>query len=316
MPNPYHRLTGRRRTLLGYSQLWLGDDHILLVQSTRFAEDYRRFALTDIQAISVTDLPSRLFQQVAMAAAALAWTLSALAVNFILAKFFLAFTGSLALAYAVIDLARGDRCRCYLHTAVSKELLATVSRSRTAQVFLARVRPAIEAAQGRVTTEELAAVGIGVQAPVSDQPPELVAPRGYTLEILFTLFLVDAALIGLSVSFPNSEIAGALLTTVFAEVVLGIVALIRRTGRDRRNIAYAVIVVALFCVVADGAGLVGAVVNWFSQIVEAARQGARIPPGFVLAPRPASAYFAIGWRIAAGIVGLTSAVLERRTGRA
>src|SRR6266849_5352271 len=96
----YQRLTGRKRTLLGYSQLWLGPDHLLLVKSTRFAEEYQRFALADIQAITLTEMHGLL----------------------------------------------GTRCRCYLHTAVSRELLRPVSRVRIARRFLARLRPAIEAA--------------------------------------------------------------------------------------------------------------------------------------------------------------------------
>ena len=55
----YQRLTGRKRTLFGFSQLWLAPDHILLVRSTRFTENYQRFSLADIQAIVVTELPDR-----------------------------------------------------------------------------------------------------------------------------------------------------------------------------------------------------------------------------------------------------------------
>jgi hypothetical protein len=55
----YRRLTGRARTLSGYSQLWIAPDHLLLLRSTRFTEFYQRFALADIQAVVVTELPAR-----------------------------------------------------------------------------------------------------------------------------------------------------------------------------------------------------------------------------------------------------------------
>jgi hypothetical protein len=105
MQSIYRRLTGRKRTLFGYSQLWLAPDHILLVKSTRFAENYQRFALADIQAITVTETPL-------------------------------------------------GGCRCYLHTAVSRELLAPVSNVHFARDFVALIRPAIEAAQGSLPAPE------------------------------------------------------------------------------------------------------------------------------------------------------------------
>jgi hypothetical protein len=105
MPSIYHRLTGRKRTLLGYSQLWLAPDHILLVKSTRFAESYQRFALADIQAVTVTETPL-------------------------------------------------GRCRCHLHTAVSRQWLAPVSNARRVRDFLAAIGPAIAAAQGSLPAPE------------------------------------------------------------------------------------------------------------------------------------------------------------------
>ena len=53
--SPYRKATRRHRTLLGYSQLWFGDGHLLLVKSTRFSEEYQRFAFSSIQAFVVTE---------------------------------------------------------------------------------------------------------------------------------------------------------------------------------------------------------------------------------------------------------------------
>src|SRR5271169_2263204 len=101
----YSRLTGRRRTLSGYTQLWLAGNHILLVKSTRFVEEYRRFALADIQAIVITGLAQRTSMQVAGALAAVAWIFGMLAVNSIFAKGFFAVTGALAVAMVIADIA-------------------------------------------------------------------------------------------------------------------------------------------------------------------------------------------------------------------
>src|SRR5579864_1980116 len=146
----YRKLTGRARRLEGYSQLWLAPDHLLLLRSTRFREHYWRFALADIQAIVITDLPSRLPLQTVLAAVSAGWMLIALAVSFWLFKGFFLATGGIAMASVILDIARGPGCRCYLHTAVSRELLTPVNRMRTARAVLAQLRPAIEAVQGSI----------------------------------------------------------------------------------------------------------------------------------------------------------------------
>ena len=71
----YRRLTSRARSLTGYSQLWIADDHLLQLRSTRFYEQYQRFAFADIQAVIVTELPARTPLQAAFVTAALLWLL-------------------------------------------------------------------------------------------------------------------------------------------------------------------------------------------------------------------------------------------------
>src|ERR1700693_2416117 len=89
----YRRLTGRKRTFIGYSQLWLGPNHILLLKSTRFTEEYQRFAFYDIQALVVPAWPDRTVSQVAAAGAAILWSLGMLAVSSMFSKGFFAVTG-------------------------------------------------------------------------------------------------------------------------------------------------------------------------------------------------------------------------------
>src|SRR5579862_3831897 len=113
----YRRLTRRRRTLLGFSQLWLAPDHLLLVTSSRFSETYQRFAFSDIQAIVVTESPDRTVPQIAAAALAILWTLAALTPASIFARGFFLATGAIAFAAVLVDLLRGPRCRCHLQTA-------------------------------------------------------------------------------------------------------------------------------------------------------------------------------------------------------
>jgi len=55
----YRKLTPKKRNLGGFSQAWLGPDHLLLIKSSRIAENYQRFSFADIQAIVIQDRPDR-----------------------------------------------------------------------------------------------------------------------------------------------------------------------------------------------------------------------------------------------------------------
>lgn len=306
----YRRLTGRKRSPFGYSQLWLAADHVLLVKSSRFAEQYKRFALADIQAIVITALPDRTVLQTGEAAAAILWTLLLLTVSLTFAKLFFAVTGAIGLAVVLVDVARGPRCRCHLHTAVSRELLAPVSRERAARKFLDTIQPPIEAVQGRIAPDTIAEV-LPAATAILDQPPEVPQAPGYLPEVLFGLFLLNAVVLLVDSRFPQTEAASVLPTTMFGEAFLLIVALARRGSRDPRRVIYALMVVAIAFVGWDATSVVRGVGGWFTAVVEAGKRGlppVRIP---VNAFPHANVMFAAGWRMAIGVVGLIAAWMER-----
>ncbi len=309
----YQRLTGRRRGIAGFSQLWLAPDHILLVRNSRFTEQYRRFALADIQAIVVTKLGDRTPWQIVALLAAILWTLALFAVELTLGKFFFGVTGAIAIAICIIDIARGPRCRCHLYTAVSRELLSPVSRVRGARRFLDHIRPAIEGAQGTLAAEKIATLTASGGPPV-ETPPEVPAPPGYLPEVLFALFLLNAACVLAASRFPWAQLSNVLLTTFSAEFVILVVALIRRPGRDPRRFIYALMVVAILFMGWDAIALGRSFVGYMGSVFEEARRGKAAPPTVAnwIAFQHAPALFAASWRSAAGIIGLAAAWLERR----
>ena len=308
----YQRLTGRKRALVGYSQLWLAPDHLLLVRSTRFTEKYQRFSLADIQAIVITGLPTKMPFQVISFAALIIGIAAYLTSTLFFAKVIIGLGTILTAAAIVVNFSLGPRCRCHLQTAVSREVLPPVDRLRSARRFLARIRPAIEAVQGTLTPE--LAAGFGAATPAAEKPPEIVDSPGYLPEVLFSLFLVDAAIIAASVRFPKTQLASILFTTLFGELVLLIVALLRRAGRDPRRAVYAIMVPAIFMIVWDGYHIGGTFVGWLNGIAESARRGDAVPPSFEnWNPfTQSSAMFAATWRIVAGVAGLAAAWTERR----
>ena len=311
----YRRLTSRARSLTGYTQLWIADDHLLQLRSTHFHEHYQRFAFADIQAVMVTELPARTPLQAALAAAALLWLLCFLLVTSAFAKYFFIITGGIALAAALVDIILGPRCRCYLHTAVSRELLTPIKRMNTARIVLEKLQPAIEAVQGAIPSEQLAGFDDRTSAHaggMSGTPPEIVSAPGYLPEITFALFLVNAAAIFLDLYIRNEQLTGLLLTTLFGELLLVVVSLVRRGTRDPRRYLYVVLVVSLLGIGWDAFYFIQTITGWFSGIVDAASHGVPTrPPQLLSLFERNHGLLSSAWRVVAGSIGLAAAYFER-----
>jgi hypothetical protein len=318
----YRRLTGRARTLGGYSQLWIAPDHILLLRSTRFREHYQRFSLADIQALAITELPARTPLQVALGATALLWMLAFTLVTSRFGKGFFLLTGALALAFVIEDIARGPRCRCFLHTAVSREPLTPVSRMRTARKFLAQILPAIEAVQGAIASEQVEALddrsssqsSYAMGGAALEQPPGIAQQPGYLPEAVFGIFLINGTLILMSVLLHSPQVMGALLTTLFAEALVLLVALFRRGSRDPRRYIYVLMIAALVGIGWDAFLFAQSFGHWIMATAEAGQRGQPaplVPLANWTAFERRHGIFAASWRFAAGAIGLATAYFER-----
>jgi hypothetical protein len=307
--SPYTKLTPRRRTFGGYTQLWFASDHLLLLSNTRLSEQYKRFAFADIQAIVVTRLPSQLLLQVVMILAALAWMGLWFAVDSKFARWAIEISGGLALLWPIVDIARGPRCRCFLRTRVSGELLAPVNRMKTADQFLALLRPVIESAQGALPAEAL----VSIETP-AEAPPQIASAPGYLPEFLFGTFLLNALLLWAASRFPETpELPGILLTTLFAESMLIVVALFRRKGSDPRVVIYVIVALALVGVGFDIVTFGGEIVRWYMTTLEKAKNGDKtITPLSFLPKGGMRLTVAYVWRAVAGVVGMAAAFYERR----
>jgi hypothetical protein len=154
----YRKLPGRRRGFIKGSSVWIGDDHLLLVKSTRFREEYKRFHLRDIQAVAVARAPRFHISTRALLIGVLwviAYRTAELTMPFPkrlgvegppLGSYFL--MGLALLAGAWIYISASQSCRCRIYTAVSADDLPSVYRMWTARKFLAKIEPKIAEAQG------------------------------------------------------------------------------------------------------------------------------------------------------------------------
>jgi len=163
----YKRLTRERTprqfTIATVSRvsLWLGGDHLLLVERSGFTETYKRFYFRDIQAITIQKTSRRSVWN-GVLAVPLAICLFGLVVSLTSPRNTTGMVVSsilvtLTLIPFLLNNLRGPACACQLRTAVQTEDLGSLSRVRQTQKVLEKIRPLIVAAQGSLSPEEVAA---------------------------------------------------------------------------------------------------------------------------------------------------------------
>jgi len=159
---PLHlKLPGGGVTWSGRGSLWLGEDHLLEVNSLLIVERYRRFFFHETKAFMVQRSKARFIWAMvqtgvggifAIVAALIAWPGASTAGDdwhvlfYVMAGIF----GALALVCFVllaINLALGPSCRCYVLTSTGWHALSAPARLGPAEQVQARVFPIIEAAQ-------------------------------------------------------------------------------------------------------------------------------------------------------------------------
>ncbi len=150
----------------GCSSLWLGPRDLLYVRGggfvLPFTEEYLRFELARIQAVSYYPTRTGLVLTLCFGAVALlfggigagalvnAWRMGfsgdAVVVTMIFGGPCL-LLGLLALGLLIYNLARGPTCVCKIQTAARQESLRPVRRVKTARRVLAELQPALAAAR-------------------------------------------------------------------------------------------------------------------------------------------------------------------------
>ena len=158
----YRRLTRTRPrsgfsvAIVGRSSLWLGKDHLLLVDTTGFTESYKRFYFRDIQAISFYRTNRWNIWSGVLGGMAGLCLLGGLATGDRVGLITFGIIAGIFTVALIVNLLFGPSCRCYLRTAVQSEELSSVSRVGKARKVLDQIRPLIVAAQGQLAPEEIA----------------------------------------------------------------------------------------------------------------------------------------------------------------
>ncbi len=164
----YRRLTRPRIRRGGFfsvsssrSSLWLGQDHLLGIDSSGFTEEYKRFYFRDIQAITLAWSKRRLIWNWVLAvptAVCLAlWVVDLISDPSMTTGGIITgvvFTALFAVPLLANNLL-GPTCNCQIRTAVQTEDVSSLSRLRGARRVLERIRPLIAEAQGELVPEEI-----------------------------------------------------------------------------------------------------------------------------------------------------------------
>jgi hypothetical protein len=161
------------------SALWLGDDHLLLVETSGFTENYKRFYFRDIQTITVQEtrrghvwniiLGGVLFLIILVTILAIPKSMPAhWSGGEIGGGVFLAILVAIFTTLFLASLLAGPTCKTLLQTAVQIEELASLCRVRQTRKIMDKIRPLMVAAQGQITGEE---VSVRMQETMRAQSP-------------------------------------------------------------------------------------------------------------------------------------------------
>ena len=228
MKPAYRKLPGTRRGVIRSSSAWMAADHILLVKSLGFREEYKRFHLRDVQAIAIAKAPRfHLSTRAMLVGAALVFALAGLPEY----RPYL-WTLLVLLAAAWVFISAFSSCRCRIYTAVSSDELPSVYRSWTARKFLAAVESKVAEVQGVLEGDWADAAesrDIGpapvAEPPVTGQttaPAEGRAPSRTTVSYLFVSVLFASGLFSLLTLDTGQSMRWAMFAFMFAKVGLAV----------------------------------------------------------------------------------------------
>ena len=252
-PVQYARLPGSGTSRKGASfiavsrnscRLWLGDDHLLQVESVGgYSESYRRFYFRDIQAVYLHKTKSWFAVNLILGVLTALFLLWALSVKDTGGQIALGIiTGTLGI-FLLVNVLRGSTCSCRLKTAVHLEELPSLRRRRNAEKVLARLKPLIEAAQGSTAAETVAPQYAALLADAHAQPatpgqfsrladPALTAYRSRAHQILFIALLADAVASTLNILLPG--VPAVLVNVITGAALAGavVIALVKQHQTD------------------------------------------------------------------------------------
>jgi hypothetical protein len=151
-------------------QLWLGDDHLLILDWDGSREFYKRIRYQDIQTIIVQRTTEGKTVNALLAGIVLFLVVCGLAVGDSVGTTVLLVIAALFGLILLGNFISGPTCKCQLRTAVQTEELHSLTRLPNVRKALDRLRPRITAAQGPLAPEEMSQRLQAAASPLAEAP--------------------------------------------------------------------------------------------------------------------------------------------------
>ncbi|MGD0868890.1 MAG: hypothetical protein ABSB88_05020 [Bryobacteraceae bacterium] len=249
---PYRKLPGRLRGMGYGASVWMAPDHLLLVNTRMFREDYKRFYLRDIQAIVMATRPRFLISTRSLAVA-FAWLFPWIFWVLLPAGFGIAWWAVAAIIVGTwLVFSFFFSCTCRLYTAVSNDPLPSLYRTWTARKFLNEVKPWIDEVQGSLDANWAEAVESRAAGPVEAAPPTAPAAAAPALRthttaclVLVVSLLAEATLDLLTLHSVSTAVTWILTGLSLVQISSAILVMIERQRRILRAAMQRVAVAAL-----------------------------------------------------------------------
>jgi hypothetical protein len=151
----YQRLPGKAVGLYRRARLWQGQDHLLLVDSNTYQENYERFYYKDIQGLLIRKtIKGGIWNGLVGVPAVL--TAMKLWVSWEDGEGWLwALPTALLLLMLLVNTLRGSTCVSHIQTPISVRQLPSLNRLRIAHKVRDRIRTLVEQEQGRLEREQI-----------------------------------------------------------------------------------------------------------------------------------------------------------------
>jgi len=253
----YRKLRASRTGFGTSSSLYLGEDHLLGVESTTFTEKYHRFYFSDIQALIVRRTGRGGIWAVVLVFLALLMTTCAIGSgppdDWTPAPGYLIMALG-ATILVIVNFIKGPTCTTHIQTSVAVQKIGALHRLKKTREVLGQIRPLIRVSQGSVTKEQvirdttvpeeeiLPGAGQTEGQRVQEYEPELKNPARFH-RFAFTMILVNAAfdILWIFVHGLGVFLAGAAGTmAAFGGIIAALVVQTRRnTPAPTRKITWA-----------------------------------------------------------------------------
>lgn len=335
----YKRLAGRKRGLGKQYALWLGDDHLLAVESTGYSEEYTRYYLKDIQALITRRTARGTALNTINGAAVLISLLAGIAcyeagnapspgvyTSGIFGGFFL--------ILLLWNLFGGPTCRCHLRVPLGIEELPSLDRLKKVKKALARLRPMIGDLQGDIPRREIITLSRAamdpsprpssatkgakpaLRAPRPDQKETISTYRGGFHRVALLLLIADGILAFLQLFFHSTFFVVCFIILGIAFLLLAVISLIKQRERKVSPLAGKMIL--------GGVALIwaGSMLSYFFAIFLNPRkleQGAYGQPDILAlyaaiepAAHPLYTFFLLAFAAVTTCIGITGLISLRR----